>query len=84
MKFCMNQIVLFRRILLIFLVLAVILPISSTILFVVGGVFTSFGETGMATFFSRAGLAVGVLWGMDLIFLVIWTALDRFLTREGA
>ncbi|MDO5552749.1 MAG: hypothetical protein Q4G68_03220 [Planctomycetia bacterium] len=48
-----------------------------------GGIFTSFGESTLATLFSRAAVVTGVLWGMDLVLLLLGVALGHLITREG-
>ncbi len=70
---------LLRRFLLIFLISAIILPISSTFLFLLGWILHSFGdETGRSVLNAFSLLSTG-LWGVSLIGLLLILTIDKLI-----
>lgn len=65
------------RFFLFFFILAVILPIFTTLLFLFGILLGSFGDLAGATIFQRIALGVAALWGTDLTLLVITLVAER-------
>lgn len=70
------------RFFLIFFILAVILPIFTTLLFLFGLLLGSFGDLSGAAIFQRIALAVAALWGTDLALLVMVIAAERFIGEQ--
>lgn len=72
-----------QRFLLIFLLLAIVLPIASIFLFVTGTVINAFGDQGGASLVF--GLTTGsiIIWLIVLVGLVLLLAMDRLIAWEN-
>jgi hypothetical protein len=50
---------------------AVLMPLAITVVLGVGGLLSAMGDTGGGGVLSRVGLALGIIWAVDLIALLV-------------
>jgi hypothetical protein len=58
---------------------AVMLPITICVLVGLGRLLGSMGDAAGSLVLDRIGLALGIAWVLDLVFLVLWLAIQRLL-----
>ncbi len=71
----MNRSMIPARIVLSLVVVAVLLPITLCVVLGVGALLTQMGDAAGGTVLNRIALAGGILWVIDLIFLVLAMAI---------
>lgn len=76
----MKFFVCFQRILLFFLILAIVLPVASIFLFLWGTVMKSFGDQAGATLLYAVTTGGIIAWLVSLIVILLLLALDRLAT----
>jgi hypothetical protein len=62
---------------------AVMLPITICVLVGLGRLLCSMGDATGSLVLDRIGLALAVAWVLDLVFLVLWLAIQRLLEPGG-
>ena len=73
-----------RSVLLLLAAAAVVLPVTICVLVGLGRLLGSMGDTAGGLVLDRIGLALGIAWILDLVFLVMWLAIQRLLEPGGA
>ena len=68
-----------RRILVVLLVVALVLPIAFLILHVMGSLLEAMQDPAGRAFLVRTNQVLGVLWGLDLVVLVLMLTLQSLL-----
>ena len=62
---------------------AVMLPITICVLVGLGRLLGGMGDAAGSLVLERIGLALGIAWVLDLVFLVLWLAIQRLLECGG-
>ncbi len=66
-------------VLLLLAAVAAMLPIAICVLAGLGRLLCSMGDAAGSRVLDRIGLALGIAWVLDLVFLVLWLAIQRLL-----
>jgi len=72
------------RVVLVLLGVAIVLPIGITVVLAVAAILIGMGDTLAGQVLQRIGLGIGILWGVDLVCLVLAHSLNSLSDPPGA